>query len=112
MSKQIISHQDQKGTKWELTIHDLPPQNGVAQRGMWTQAKHACALILGLGLPHYLWEEAMRHAAWLQDWTPARALNGKTPDEMGHKKKPNLHGIQEFGVAAYVKDLTTGKLDA
>ena len=31
---------------------------------------------------------------------------------MGHKKKPNLHGIQEFGAAAYVKDLNTGKLDA
>ena len=31
---------------------------------------------------------------------------------MGHKKKPNLHGIQEFSAAAYVKDLSTGKLDA
>src|ERR1700678_3277784 len=31
---------------------------------------------------------------------------------MGHNKKPNLAGIQEFGAAAYVKDLTAGKLDA
>jgi hypothetical protein len=31
---------------------------------------------------------------------------------MGHKKKPNLRGIQEFGAAAYVKDLNAGKLDA
>ena len=29
-----------------------------------------------------------------------------------HKKKPNLAGIQEFGAAAYVKDLKAGKLDA
>ena len=43
---------------------------------------------------------------------PAHALNGKTPYEMGHKKKPNPCGIQEFGVAAYVKDLNAGKLDA
>jgi hypothetical protein len=27
-------------------------------------------------------------------------------------KKPYLGGILEFGVAAYVKDLTAGKLDA
>ena len=54
----------------------------------------------------------MWHSAWLQDRTPARANNGKTPYEMGNGKKPNLIGIQEFGVAAYVKDLKAGKLDA
>ena len=36
----------------------------------------------------------------------------ETPYEMGHKKKPNLHGIQEFSATTYVKDLSTGKLDA
>ena len=54
----------------------------------------------------------MKHATWLQNCTPARAINGKTPYEMQHKKKPHLAGIQEFGVAAYVKDLKAGKLDA
>ena len=31
---------------------------------------------------------------------------------MQHKRKPHLAGIQEFGVAAYIKDLKAGKLDA
>jgi hypothetical protein len=31
---------------------------------------------------------------------------------MGNKKIPHLAGIQEFGTAAYVKDLSAGKLDA
>ena len=31
---------------------------------------------------------------------------------MLNKKVPNLAGIQEFGAAAYVKDLKAGKLDA
>ena len=31
---------------------------------------------------------------------------------MIHKKKPYLGGIQEFGVAAYVKDIHAGKLNA
>ena len=31
---------------------------------------------------------------------------------MKNKKKPHLGGIQEFGVAAYVKDLKARKLDA
>jgi hypothetical protein len=41
-----------------------------------------------------------------------RALEGKTPYEMKNKKKPHLGGIQEFGAAAYVKDLKAAKLDA
>ena len=43
---------------------------------------------------------------------PAIVLEGKTPYEMLNKKVPNLAGIQEFGAAAYVKDLKAGKLDA
>ena len=54
----------------------------------------------------------MRHTTWLQNRSPARALDGKTPYEMVKNKKPHLGGIQEFGVAAYMKDLKAGKLDA
>ena len=54
----------------------------------------------------------MKHTTWLQNRTPARAINGKTLYEMQHKKKPHLAGVQEFRVAAYVKDLKAGKLDA
>ena len=43
---------------------------------------------------------------------PAKVLDGKTPYEMLNKSKPYLGGIQEFGTAAYVKDLKAGKLDA
>ena len=35
----------------------------------------------------------------------------KTPYKMQHGKKPYLAGIQEFGTAAYMKDLDAGKLD-
>ena len=108
----MSNHQDQKGTKRELTVHDSPPQNGVSERGMRTRAERAHAMLIASGLPHFLWEKAMRHSAWLQDCTPACALNRKMPYEMGHNKKPHLTGIQEFGVAAYVKDLMAGKLDA
>ena len=111
-SKEMIKHQDEKRTVCKLTVHDSPPQNGIAERGMHTRAECARALLLMSGLPRYLWEEAMRHLVWLQNQTPACALNGKTPYEERHKKKPHLAGIQEFGVAVYVKSLTAGKLDS
>jgi hypothetical protein len=34
MSKELMEHQDMKGTHRELTVHDSPPQNGTAERGM------------------------------------------------------------------------------
>ena len=108
----MLNHQDQRGTVREFTVHDSPPQNSVAERGMRTRAERARALLIASGLSRFLWEEAMKHTTWLQNRTPARALDGKTPYEMVHKKKPHLGGIQEFGVAAYVKDLKAGKLDA
>ena len=51
----------------------------------------------------------MKHATWLQNHAPAHAIDGKTPYEMQHKKKPHLAGIQEFRVAAYIKDLKVGQ---
>ena len=101
-----------RGTKCELTVHDSPQQNGVAEHGMHTRAEHVRALLLASGLPRFLWEEAMEHVTWLQNRTPAHAIDGKTLYKMQHKKKPHLAGIQEFGVTAYVKDLKAGKLDA
>jgi hypothetical protein len=36
MSKELSQHQDERGTTREFTVHDSPPQNGVAERGMRT----------------------------------------------------------------------------
>ena len=108
---QLINHHNQKGTIREFTVHDLPPQNRVAERGMQTRAERACTLLIASGLPRFLWE-AMQHVTWVQNRSPVQALDGKTPYEMIHNKKLNLAGIQEFGAAAYVKDLKAGKLDA
>jgi hypothetical protein len=108
----MMNHQDNKGTVREFTVHDSPPQNGVAEHGMRTRAKQAQALLIASGLPRFLWEEAMNHSTQLQNQLPAAALEGKTPYEAQHNKKPHLAGIQEFGAAAYVKDLKAGKLDA
>ena len=112
LSKELIEHQDMQGTQRELTVHDSPPQNGVSERGMRTRAEQARAMLIGSGLPRYLWEEAMKHSSWLQNRSGTRALAGKIPYEARHGKKPNLAGIQEFGAAAYVKDLSAGKLDS
>ena len=75
----LINHQNQQGTIIEFTVHDSPPQNRVAERGMRTRAERARALLLASGLPRFLWQEAMLHTTWIQNRTPAQALEGKTP---------------------------------
>ena len=110
-SDAMRKHQDQKGTVQEFTVHDSPPQNRVAERGMRTRAERAHAPLISSSLPHFLWEEVMNHTTWLQNQTPACANDGKSPYKVKTQKKPNLAGIQEFGAAAYVKDLKAGKLD-
>ena len=111
MSKELTEHQDMKGTRRELTVHDSPAQNRTSERGMRTRAERSRAMLISSGLPTYLWEEAFRHHSWLRNRTPTKALKGKTPYEFVKKRKPNLAGIQEFGTAAYVKKLGAGKLE-
>ena len=38
---QMINHQNLRGTIRESTVHDSPPQNGVAEHGMRTRAEQA-----------------------------------------------------------------------
>ena len=71
LSKKFIDHQDTCGTVHQLTVHDSPPQNGIAERGMRTRTEQAHALLIQLGLPRFLWEEPMKHTTWLQNRTPA-----------------------------------------
>ena len=105
-------YQDSKGTVCKLTVHDSPPQNGISECGMQTQAELARALLIASGLTRFLWEEAMKHVAWIKNRSPHSALDGKSLYKMKHKKVPHLGSIHEFGTAAYVKDLKAGKLDA
>ena len=62
LSKEMKNHQDLKGTLCELTVHDSPQQNGIAECGNQMQAEQACTMLISSGLPHFLWEEAMKHS--------------------------------------------------
>ena len=40
LSDDLTQHQDMRGTKRELTVHNSPQQNGIAECGMRTCAEH------------------------------------------------------------------------
>jgi hypothetical protein len=60
-------------------------------------------------LPENLWGEALKHAVWLKNRTSTKALGGKTPYEVFHKKKPDLRHIHEWGCKVWLHT-SDGKL--
>ena len=111
LSNEFKNHLKVQGTHHELTVHDSPPQNGMAEVTNRVIVTLGRSLMIGAGLPRFLWTEAFHHASWIKFHSPHAALPGTTPYEVVHKQKPNLGHLHEFGTTVYVKDLSAGKLD-
>ena len=68
------------GTKWLLTTHDTSEYNGISQRLNRVLLERTRAFLHSSGLPKFLWGEAVKHAIWLKNRMPTRALPiSKTP---------------------------------
>jgi hypothetical protein len=55
------------------------------------------------GLPGYLWGEVVNTAVYLLNRSPMRSLEGMTPYEAWHEKKPNLAHLRTFDSLVYIK---------
>jgi hypothetical protein len=56
------------------------------------------------GLPRYFWGEVVNTTVYLLNRSPMRSLEGMTPYEAWHEKKPNLAHLRTFGSLIYVKN--------
>ncbi|GJZ06841.1 zinc finger, CCHC-type containing protein [Tanacetum coccineum] len=54
-------------------------------------------------LPLTFWAEAVKHALYILNRVPTRALVDKTPYEALYNRKPNLENLRIFGCTAYAK---------
>jgi transposase InsO family protein len=66
LSEAFITFLDEKGTAWKLTVHDMPEQNGVAERLNHTLIEKVRAMMISCQLPRGLWGEALMHTVWLK----------------------------------------------
>ena len=67
MSNEFINHLRVQGTSRQLTVHDSPPSNGVAERGNGVLLNHVRTLLVDSGLPKFLWKEALKFAMWIRN---------------------------------------------
>ncbi|KAD4179568.1 hypothetical protein E3N88_28159 [Mikania micrantha] len=101
------------GIQRYLTAPYTPQQNGVVERKNQTVLGATRSMMKAMNLPQWLWGETVRHAVYLLNRTPTKALEGKTPYEALKGRKPRLSHLKVFGCKAYVKvpSIKTTKLD-
>ncbi|TFY76442.1 hypothetical protein EWM64_g7571 [Hericium alpestre] len=88
-------HLAKQGTHHEKTVHDSSSQNGAAERFFCTSVMHTLAMLLALGLPKFLWTNAMQHAVWLWNRTRGKITGDRTPFERIFGDKPDLSNLHE-----------------
>jgi len=92
----------EQGIELQTTAPYSPSQNGAAERLNHTLLELARAMMIARDIPMFLWEYAIRHAAYLRERAPARSLPHTTPYEAWYKVKPDVSHLWEFGSPIYV----------
>ena len=64
------------------------------------------SLLKSMHVPAKFWGEAVRHAVYLLNRLPTKALGERTPFEAWMGRKPHLAHLRVFGCVAYVKNTT------
>jgi hypothetical protein len=72
----------------------------------------ARALLKQRGMPTAFWGEAVVTTVYIFNRSPTKALNGMTPYEAWHGRKPVVSHLWVFGCLAFTKEIGhIGKLD-
>jgi hypothetical protein len=73
----------------------------------------ARSLLKSWGVPTTFWGEAVATTVYLQNRAPTKALDGVTPYEVWHGRRPDVLHLRTFGCAAFIKaaNLHLPKLD-
>lgn len=93
----------EKGVQRQLTAPYSPQQNGVVERKNQSVMSMARCLLKAKAMPSTFWGEAVCTAVFILNRSPTKALQGKTPYEVWHGKKPAVHFMRTFGCIAHVK---------
>jgi transposase InsO family protein len=89
-----------------------PQQNGIVEQRNQTVVGMAWALLKQRGMSAVFWGEAVVTAVYILNRLPTKALNGRTPYEAWHGRKPAVSHLRVFGCLTFNKELGhIGKLD-
>ncbi|GBE79997.1 hypothetical protein SCP_0211990 [Sparassis crispa] len=110
LSDAFVRHLKEQGTEQKLSVHDTYGESGVSEHLNRTVAEKGHAMLIAVGLPQFLWGEAVLHVIYLKNRMSTKALNGRTPYEAVTGDLPDLSGIPEWGAHIWIHDTATGKM--
>ncbi|GKC27388.1 zinc finger, CCHC-type containing protein [Tanacetum coccineum] len=93
----------ENGIARQLTTPYSPQQNGVVKRRNRTIMSTTRCMMKATNMPQNFWAEAVRHAIYILNSVPTKALEDITPYEAIKRRKPNLENLRVFGCIAYAK---------
>nr|GEY05397.1 ribonuclease H-like domain, reverse transcriptase, RNA-dependent DNA polymerase [Tanacetum cinerariifolium] len=102
-SNEFTKYCKENGIARQLTAPYSPQQNGVVKRRNRTVLSTTRSIMKAMKLPLTFWVEAVRHAIYIINRVPTRALEDKTPYEALYSRKPNLENLRIFGCTTYAK---------
>uniref|UniRef100_I1NXJ5 Integrase catalytic domain-containing protein n=1 Tax=Oryza glaberrima TaxID=4538 RepID=I1NXJ5_ORYGL len=101
-----------EGIQRHYTAPYSPQQNGIVERRNQSVVGMARALLKQRRMPAIFWGEAVVTAVYILNRSPTKALDGRTPYEAWHGRKPAVSHLRVFGCLAFAKELGhIGKLD-
>ena len=92
----------EQGIEIQMTAGYSPSQNGAAERLNRTLIELARAMLLARDVPLFLWEYAIRHAAYLCERAETTAKPDTTPYAEWNGKKPDVSHLREFGTPVFI----------
>ncbi|CAA7393944.1 unnamed protein product [Spirodela intermedia] len=95
-----------EGIHHQHTAPYSPQQNGIVERRNGTVVATARSMLKAKGLPGWFWGEAVATAVYILNRCPMKSVDGMTPFEVWHGKKPAVHHLKVFGCIAYVLNTT------
>ncbi|GJU74747.1 zinc finger, CCHC-type containing protein [Tanacetum coccineum] len=102
-SNEFTQYCKENGIARQLTAPYSPQQNGVVERRNRTIMSTTRCMMKATEMPQDFWAEAVRHAIYILNSVPTKALEDITPYEAIKRKKPNLKDLRVFGCIAYAK---------
>ena len=81
-SKEFKDYLASKGIKHQLSIPELPEQNGVAERINQALTECARSIRLYADMSKGFWAEAVNHASYLVNMSPSTAIDLQIPEEI------------------------------
>nr|GEY71424.1 ribonuclease H-like domain, reverse transcriptase, RNA-dependent DNA polymerase [Tanacetum cinerariifolium] len=102
-SNEFMQYCKENGIARQLTAPYSQQQNRVVERRNRTIMSTTRCMMKATSMPQNFWAEAVRHAIYILNSVPTKALEDITPYETIKQRKLNLETLKVFGCIAYAK---------